>query len=206
MFNIKQIDLYPTTVYCVDIYDEKENEEYKKFLINLSKTDKGKSYSNKKGYQSDSILWQEKVFEPLLEKASHVTQTIIKNVTGQNVYFTASNEEVQQTVIKAMWGNVTPKGGYNFIHVHPSAWMSAAYYVQIPNDDSPLIFQDPRPARMMDFQRSVLINDEYFEHHCKVGELVLFPAWLPHYVNPNTSDEPRISISFNTHLRAALSY
>ena len=148
------------------------------------------------------------VNNPGKKKAALLIQleTIIKNITGHNVYFTASNEEVQQTVIKAMWGNVTPKGGYNFIHVHPSAWMSAVYYVQIPNGDSPLTFQDPRPARMMDFQRSVLINDEYFEHRCKVGELVLFPAWLPHYVNPNTSDEDRISISFNTHLRAALSY
>ena len=200
MFSIKQRDLYPTSVYVADIYDAKENEEYKKFLIDLSKRDKGRSYISKKGYQSDPILWKEKVFESLLEKSSYVTETIIKNITGQNVYFSGNNEEVLQTTVRSMWGNVTPKGGYNFIHVHPSAWMSAVYYIQIPNDDSPLIFQDPRPARMMDYQRTVLINDEYYEHQCKVGELILFPAWLPHYVNPNTSDELRISMSFNIEL------
>ena len=192
MFNIKQVDLYPTSVYCIDVYDAKENEEYKKFLIDLSKRDKGVSYSNREGYQSDSMLWKEKLFEPLLEKSSNIVQSIIQNITGK--------EEVIDVIIRSMWGNVSPKGGYNFMHVHPSAWMSAVYYVQIPNDDSPLTFQDPRPARLMDFQRTSLVNDEYFNHRCKVGELVLFPAWLPHFVNPNTSDDLRISISFNMHL------
>ena len=48
MFSINQRDLYPTTVYVADIYDAKENEEYKKFLIDLSKRDKGRSYLSKK--------------------------------------------------------------------------------------------------------------------------------------------------------------
>ena len=117
MFSIKQRDLSPTSVYVADIYDAKENEEYKKFLIDLSKRDKGRSYLSKKGYQSDPILWKEKVFESLLEKSSYVTETIIKNITGQNVYFSGNNEEVLQTTVRSMWGNVTPKGGYNFIHV-----------------------------------------------------------------------------------------
>ena len=29
------------------------------------------------------------------------------------------------------------------------------------------------------------------------GTLLLFPAWLPHSVDPNRSDRTRISISFN---------
>ena len=29
------------------------------------------------------------------------------------------------------------------------------------------------------------------------GTLLLFPAWLPHSVDPNGSGKPRISLSFN---------
>ena len=70
----------------------------------------------------------------------------------------------------------------------------------LSEENNEIVFQDPRPARMMDFQRSSLIADEYFSHHPKVGELLLFPSWLPHFVSPNTSDQNRISISFNVEL------
>ena len=53
---------------------------------------------------------------------------------------------------------------------------------------------------MMDFQRSCLVKDEYFDYQVKVGDLILFPSWLPHFVLPNTSEENRISISFNIEL------
>lgn len=73
-----------------------------------------------------------------------------------------SNKELPQMVVRAMWGNINPKGGFNFTHVHPSGWLSGVYYIQLPEANNEIVFQDPRPARMMDFQRSSLIADEYF--------------------------------------------
>jgi len=78
--------------------------------------------------------------------------------------------------------------------------MSGVYYIQLPQGTDVINFEDPRPARMMDFQMSCIVNDEYFAYNPKVGELLLFPSWLPHFVLPNTSDEERISISFNIEL------
>jgi uncharacterized protein (TIGR02466 family) len=78
--------------------------------------------------------------------------------------------------------------------------MSGVYYIQLPQGTDEITFEDPRPARMMDFQRSCLVSDEYFSHQPKVGELLLFPSWLPHFVLPNTSNEERISVSFNIEL------
>lgn len=34
----------------------------------------------------------------------------------------------------------------------------------------------------------------------KIGGLVVFPAWLHHYVNDNHSEIDRFSIAFNTHI------
>lgn len=191
MFDIKCKGLFPTELYFVDIFDQKENESYKQELLKLSQHDPGRERSNRGGWQSDTMLWQNEVFKPLLDKSSHIVQSIIADL---------SKQEQPQIAVRAMWGNINPKGGYNFTHVHPSGWMSAVYYIQVPEGAPGITFEDPRPARMMDFQRSCLIADEYYGHKVKEGQLVLFPSWLPHFVNPNPTNENRISISFNVEL------
>lgn len=190
MFNIKQGDIFPTSFYTVDIFDSQENQNYKDFLIDLSQKTPGTSRSNRGGWQSETNLWEQEVFKPLLEKTTTIAQSIIESISQNR----------PQMVIRAMWGNINPKGGMNFTHVHPSGWMSGVYYIQLPQGTDEITFEDPRPARMMDFQRSCLVSDEYFSHRPKVGELLLFPSWLPHFVLPNTSDEERISVSFNIEL------
>ena len=190
MFNIKKGTIFPTDFYCVNIFDREENEKYKNFLIDYSKKSLGKVRSNRGGWQSDTNLWNQEVFKPLLEKTTSIVQTIITDISNKQ----------PEMVIRSMWGNINPKGGMNFTHIHPSGWMSGVYYIQLPEKNDTITFEDPRPARMMDFQRSCLVSDEYFSHHVEVGDLLLFPSWLPHFVLPNTSDENRISISFNIEL------
>jgi uncharacterized protein (TIGR02466 family) len=190
MFNIKQGDIFPTSFYTVNIFDTQENQRYKDFLIDLSQKTSGTSRSNRGGWQSETNLWEQEVFKSLLEKTTAIAQSIIESISQNR----------PQMVIRAMWGNINPKGGMNFTHVHPSGWMSGVYYIQLPQGTDEITFEDPRPARMMDFQRSCLVSDEYFSHRPKVGELLLFPSWLPHFVLPNTSNEERISVSFNIEL------
>lgn len=190
MFNIKCGRLFPTDLYFVDIYDEKENESYKTELLKLSQTEPGKVVSNRNGWQSDVTLWQNEVFKPLLEKSSTIVQSIISDISANKPEF----------VIRSMWGNINPKGGFNLTHVHPTGWLSAVYYVSLPQGCPGITFEDPRPSRLMDFQHSCLVNDTHFNHLPKNGQLVLFPSWLPHFVNPNPTDENRISISFNVEL------
>lgn len=190
MFNIKCRGIFPTDLYFVDIYDQKENESYKEELLKLSRIDPGLIRSNRNAWQSETTLWQNETFKPLLEKSSAIIQSIIKDIS----------QTCPEFVIRSMWGNIHPKGGYNFTHVHPSGWMSAVYYVALPEGCPGITFEDPRPARLMDFQHSCLVENQYHTHQPKVGELVLFPSWLPHLVNPNSTEENRISISFNVEL------
>jgi uncharacterized protein (TIGR02466 family) len=190
MFNIKYQSIFPTDLYFVDIYNEKENQSYKEELIKLSKIDDGNIRSNRNAWQSDITLWQNEIFKPLLEKSSTIVQSIISDISPNRPEF----------VIRAMWGNVNPRGGYNLTHVHPTGWMSGVYYVELPQGCSGITFEDPRPASLMDFQQSCLVDKQYHNHQPKNGELVLFPSWLPHFVNPNLTNENRISISFNVEL------
>lgn len=190
MFNIKCKPIFPTDLYFVDIYNESENENYKKELISLSNTETSKIFSNRNGWQSDITLWKNEIFKPLLEKSSSIIQSIISDISNNRPEF----------VIRSMWGNINPKGGYNLTHVHPTGWMSAVYYVSLPKGCSGITFEDPRPAKLMDFQQSCLVNTNHFTYMPKEGELVLFPSWLPHFVDSNTTEENRISISFNVEL------
>jgi len=191
MNSLKEGIIFPTNYYVIDIFDEYKNQRYKDFLIQLSKKTESKKRSNRNGWQSDTFLWQEDIFKPLLDEALNSAQIIASRL---------SNQKLPQMVVRSLWGNINPKGGFNFTHVHPSGWMSGVYYIQLPEGNNEIVFEDPRPARLMDFQRSCLIKDEYFSHYPKVGELLLFPSWLPHFVSPNTSDENRITISFNIEL------
>lgn len=191
MNSLKEGIVFPTNYYVIDIFDEYENQKYKDFLIHLSEQTNGEKRSNRNGWQSDTFLWKEKIFNSLLDKVLENSKKIAMHL---------SKKDVPQMVIRSMWGNINPKGGFNFTHVHPSSWMSGVYYIQLPEGNNEIVFEDPRPARMMDFQRSSLIKDEYFTHYSKVGQLLLFPSWLPHFVSPNTSNENRISISFNVEL------
>jgi Putative 2OG-Fe(II) oxygenase len=40
----------------------------------------------------------------------------------------------------------------------------------------------------------------------KPGEILLWPAFLTHFVHPNLSETPRISISFNAVLKRSDAY
>lgn len=190
MFNIKQRNLFPTDLFFTNILDEKENNSYKEEIIKIANTEEGKVRSNRGGFQSDTLLWNNEVFKPLLEKSTAVIQSIIAEYSQNRPEF----------VIRSMWGNINPKGGYNLTHVHPSGWMSCVYYVNVPENSSGITFEDPRPAKIMDFQQSCLRDDNYFTHQPITGDLVIFPSWLPHFVNPNPTDDLRISISFNVEL------
>lgn len=190
MLNIKCRSIFPTDLYFVDIYDAKENQSYKEELLKLSKITDGNIRSNRNAWQSDITLWQNEIFKPLLEKSSTIVQSIISDLSPNRPEF----------VIRSMWGNVNPKGGYNLTHVHPTGWMSGVYYVELPQGCSGITFEDPRPASLMDFQQSCLVDNQHHNHQPKNGELILFPSWLPHFVNPNLTNENRISISFNVEL------
>jgi uncharacterized protein (TIGR02466 family) len=111
------------------------------------------------------------------------------------------------------WANVNRLGDYHDPHNHPHSYLSGTYYVQVPKDRAPLktrkdvrpgavSFYDPRgPAVNMDAIR----GDPYVNAEHTVfpepGEILLWPAFLTHFVHPNLSETPRISISFNVMLK-----
>ena len=97
------------------------------------------------------------------------------------------------------WAVVLNDQGYQLSHIHPEAWMSAVYYVAIPEDgvgpghgeDGWIEFGLPSDqlfARVEAPVRSV---------QAAPGKLVMFPSFSFHRTKPFSSTGQRISISFD---------
>lgn len=100
------------------------------------------------------------------------------------------------------WANVGRSGSYAKPHVHPNSNLSAVYYVDagdVPADGSQsgaIEFLDPRGRPNM-FATEGTVKFDAYRVMPKRGLLLLFPAWLYHYVHPYQGHTPRICVAFN---------
>jgi len=108
-------------------------------------------------------------------------------------------------IITQMWMNKNGPGDFNKLHVHPNSFLSGAYYVRMPPQGGNIEFYDPVPARaMIGFPTRAAGNGtaSSVAFTSEEGMLLVFPSWLQHSVQPNRSNDVRISISFNVAYRA----
>lgn len=102
--------------------------------------------------------------------------------------------------ITGCWANVNAVQMSHREHIHPNNYLSGVYYVQADEGANHFTIDDPRPQRHMIKPRvaeSTPFNAARFNLSVKPGDLLVFPAWLPHSVDQNRSSRVRISVSFN---------
>ncbi|AKO95401.1 hypothetical protein MALG_00188 [Marinovum algicola DG 898] len=111
------------------------------------------------------------------------------------------NLDERQLKLEDLWINILPEGGFHSSHLHPHAVISGTTYVAMPEGASALKLEDPRSARMMAAPpRRKQAREElrtFVYESPAVGEVLLWESWLRHEVPMNTSENHRISISFN---------
>lgn len=105
------------------------------------------------------------------------------------------------SVTKA-WINVNPPGGYNVVHNHPNAFFSGVYYLQARENSGDIVLVSPvsgqnltLPIHLVDKSNPYNIDRYFFTPQEDL--LILFPAYLNHYVHPNQSTDERICVAFN---------
>ncbi|WP_299840952.1 TIGR02466 family protein [uncultured Jannaschia sp.] len=104
-------------------------------------------------------------------------------------------------ILEDIWINILPEGGSHSGHLHPHSVISGTTYVAMPEGASAIRFEDPRlpfmmaaPPRRKDAPAE-LRSFSYVRP--TVGDVLLWESWLRHEVPLNTSEEERISVSFN---------
>jgi uncharacterized protein (TIGR02466 family) len=115
------------------------------------------------------------------------------------------------------WANINRFGDYHDYHNHPHAYLSGTYYVQVPSTLERLeTRRDVRPGRITFYDPRSSVNmiaikgDPYVEPEHTItpapGTILLWPAFVNHFVHPNLSKQPRISVSFNVMLKWSEDY
>ena len=102
--------------------------------------------------------------------------------------------------ITGCWANVNAPGAGHRVHNHPNNYLSGVYYVRTHPGANTINFLDPRPQTAIirpPITELTAENTEQVVVDVADGVLVMFPAWLPHAVDPNRSDRTRISLGFN---------
>lgn len=99
------------------------------------------------------------------------------------------------------WGTVIHAGGRQVPHMHPLGWLSAVYYVALPDsmagsdEDGWLEFGKP-PDKVWQKAAPPVRRIEP-----RAGSLVVFPSWFWHrtlpFADTATTAQPRISIAFD---------
>ena len=145
----------------------------------------GKSYiKGKRGLLSVSSLnslheWFESCIEDALEKIDW------------------DKNHFNKLKITQSWLNISEKGEAHHIHNHSLSILSGVLHLTEP---SSIEFLIPSIYRLNEFLGSEKNSNKTIKQSVKgeKGKLIIFPSSLFHYVNPNTEDAPRKSVSFNT--------
>ena len=180
---------FPTIIYAEDF--KLDTNQMAQNIIQWSKEDGGVTKTNVNGWHSKTDMHTKQEYKPLIDELFRMVYEVF-------------NEEFLDGEPKLgnMWANINPPGGYNQPHVHPNSLFSGVYYVKVPVNSGQLICNDPRPGIqtcMPTRKKGQPPKHLWREIHIqpKENRAVMFHSWLWHSVEPNESNDIRISVSFN---------
>ena len=180
---------FPTTIYAKDI--QLDNETLSNDIVNWSQQDPGVKKTNMNGWHSKPEMHLKSEYQQLVQELYKMQEEIYQEEWLD-----------RKPKLGNMWANINYPGGYNRPHVHPNCLFSGVYYVKSNKNSGVFIANDPRPGiqTMMPTRKPGSPPKHLWrEVHLEPipGRIIMFPAWLWHCVEPNQSNDIRISISFN---------
>ena len=182
---------FATPIYVADVGTPQLNKHLEHHIIEWSKKDKGLQKTNMNGWHSETNMHKLPEYIDLVDLLFKAQFHIYKEELLDNEPFLGN-----------MWANINYKGGFNRPHMHPNSLWSGVYYVKTPQNCGHLKVEDPKSVSLMSMPRrkdgpleSYLWREVHFEP--VAGRLIMFPSWLNHCVDPNQSNDIRISVSFN---------
>ena len=180
---------FPTTVYGKDV--QLDNAKLTQDIVNWSNQDRGLQKTNYKGWHSKTNMASKPEYQPLVNELMIMCKDVFKEEWLD-----------REPILGNMWANINPKDGMNQPHIHPNSLFSGVYYVKSNPQAGRLKIYDPRPgsqivmpARLEGKPPKHLWRDANLDPF--PGRIIMFPSWLWHSVEPNQSNDIRISVSFN---------
>jgi len=113
-------------------------------------------------------------------------------------YFDVMQFADSKPYISQSWVNFNEKGDLHKVHCHPNSFISGVFHfednqsgIEFSNYD--MIFKTIQPK-----VKHNIFNSFSWQYPTRKNALILFPSSLWHRVETNTSEDVRMSLSFNT--------
>ena len=115
----------------------------------------------------------------------------------------------QRLVVTQSWSLINEPGVGMHSHSHSNSVVSGSlYYCDIPQPSSKMVFERHSSYQQLqllpDAERRNLYNTPVNVMEPQAGEVFLFSSRLQHFVEANTSNQPRYSIAFNSFVKGTL--
>ena len=189
-YHSNNINIFNTFVYSFKLNLNLKN--LYEYCIEYEKNNKSNNKSGVGSFQSKDL------------DLNNATVNLLANSFLECANFIAyNNYKIKNKLdLNNFWFNINRYKDFNLEHDHPGSILSGVYYVKTPKNSGDLIFKNNNnrhfylPDECL-IEYNTLNNSSYFlppQENC----LHIFPSWLMHYVEPNLSNEERISFSFNT--------
>lgn len=186
-------------IYSTPIWQSEypEFEEHKELFLDIVKTykeetpSKETARSNIFGYQSTDTLQNVEELRPLFE---YICQMGFQAVADLDFV----DCDIAMT---SAWLNVNDsRQCMNAEHVHGDVF-SGVFYLKAPEGSGKLTICNPGINRMWQGCTLASQKNQFTGESIRIepeeGNIILFPSYVPHSVEPNDHDDERISISFN---------
>lgn len=188
---------FPSPVWARQVPNHEQiNAGILDVLAQLEKSSGDVSRSNVGGWHSATNLHTNSDLKEI--------RRIIGNACVGCANYWSFNFDMFDLHFQEMWLNKNGPSDFNKAHVHPNAMFSGAYYVKVPDNSGNIEFYDPVRERVMNIfpvTERTRLNTQAMEYKGAEGLILIFPGWLQHSVQPNRSNDFRISISFNMGFR-----
>ena len=130
---------------------------------------------------TEGNTFAEDSFYPETEACSHLLKEVDKVIQEKiNKYFSTYNQ----------WAHILEPNESTMIHTHDSpglpSHLSWVYYSKTEPNCGNIVWQTTIHNKMISMEETP-----------KVGTLIVFPNWMPHFTKKNISNDIRISISGN---------
>ena len=184
-------NLFPTPVAAFELGRDLSKLE-QKFLFNLeTRPNMGNVTSTNNYVLRDNRLSSLRLF--------------LNNSLQEYFHATMSPQDNVKLEITQSWINYTKPGQHHHKHAHPNSIISGVFYIQAAKDVDRIYFFNESYSRVKIIPKEFNVyNSESWWLPATTGILYMFPSHLTHMVPEVTSEDTRISMSFNTFYKGNL--
>ena len=105
------------------------------------------------------------------------------------------------------WCVKTLKNGYHPAHSHPNSLISGVFYIDVGQNQNIIFEYESSVFKKFDFcidRNNTSFNTNRYVVPVRKNDLILFPSWLKHEVQINTTETTRLVLGFNVFIKGEM--